>query len=123
MNLTLLIGRITKDIEVKTVNSTSVTRFTLAVDRMKNDEADFISCKAFGKTAELLGKYCGKGSLIAISGSIRTGSYESNGRKVYTTDVIADRVQFLSKRMEEADEHLPDAFTVAESLEQDELPF
>lgn len=120
MNLAMLIGRITKDIEVKNAGGTSATRFTLAVDRMKNDEADFISCKAFGKTAELLGKYCGKGSLIAISGSIRTGSYEQNGRKVYTTDVIADRVQFLSKRIEEADETLPGAFIDAE---QDDLPF
>ena len=87
MNNIVLIGRITKDPELKyTNNGKGNTRFTLAVQRNK-DEADFINCVAWEKTAENIAEYFKKGSQIAVQGSIRTGSYEKDSRTVYTTDV------------------------------------
>lgn len=97
MNNVLLIGRLVKDVESKfTEEGKSISRLTLAVNRMKKDEADFISCTAFGKTAEVLINYTQKGSQIAIQGNIRTGSYEKDGTKVYTTEVVIQRVELLS---------------------------
>lgn len=100
MNNVVLIGRLTKDIELRNTQNSVVTEFTLAVNRKKREEADFISCQAWGKTAENMNKYVHKGDEIAISGRIQTGSYEKDGIKHYTTKVIADIVQFLggSKR-------------------------
>lgn len=98
MNQVILMGRLTKDIEIRYTNTQkAVGTFTLAVDRSGKDKgADFIRCIAFEKTAELLDKYSGKGKRVLIEGSIRTGSYESKeGRTVYTTDIIANRVQFI----------------------------
>jgi len=102
MNKVFEIGRLTKDIELRYstgANQTAVARFTLAVDRIGKDKgADFIGCVAFGKTAELMDRYLSKGSKVAVEGHIQTGSYEKDGRKVYTTDVIVDRVEFLSSQ-------------------------
>ena len=102
MNKTVLIGRLTKDIEIRYStgqNPTAVARFTLAVDRIGKDKgADFISCVAFGKTAELMDRFVSKGNKVGISGSIRTGSYEKDGRKIYTTDVVVNEVEFLSSQ-------------------------
>ena len=97
MNQVTLIGRLVRD--PKTNEARTVASFTVAVDRMKKDDgADFINCKAFGKTAENVLKYCCKGKPVAILGRIQTGSYEGrDGKTVYTTDVIADRVEFLPK--------------------------
>jgi len=97
MNSVSLTGRLTKDPEVRYSQANmAIARFTLAVDRpMKKDEADFIPVTCFGKTAELVEKYIQKGRLVGVTGRIQTGSYEKDGRKVYTTDVIADRVEFL----------------------------
>jgi len=98
MNSVSLIGRLTRDIELKQAGETTVARFILAVDRRyKKDgqqSADFISCVAFGKTAEFLSKYFQKGNKLALNGRIQTGSYDKNGEKVYTTDIIADSVEF-----------------------------
>lgn len=101
MNCVLLIGRTTRDIELRyTQNQTAVARFTLAVDRHDKDKnSDFISCIAFGKTAEAMNRYVSKGNKIAVSGRIQTGSYTNkDGQKVYTTDVIADRVEFIESK-------------------------
>ena len=102
MNSVSLTGRLTKDPEVRYgASGNAVAKFTLAVDRaFKRDgeqTADFISITCFGKTAELVEKYVGKGRLVGVTGRIQTGSYEKDGRKVYTTDVVADRVEFLGK--------------------------
>lgn len=98
MNSVSLIGRLTRDIELRQAGETTVAHFTLAVDRRyKKDgqqSADFISCVAFGKTAEFLSKYFQKGNKLALNGRIQTGSYDKNGEKVYTTDIIADSVEF-----------------------------
>ena len=105
MNSVVLIGRLTKDVDLRySNNQTAVGRFTLAVDRHDKDKnCDFISCIAFGKSAELLDKYVKKGNKVAISGRIQTGSYTNKeGRQVYTTDIVAERVEFIeSKKQEE----------------------
>lgn len=102
MNHVNLIGRVTRDVEVRyTQDNTAVARFTLAVDRRKKDEADFISCIAFGKTAELIGKYISKGRQVGVGGRIQTGSYTNReGQKVYTTDVVVDDVTFIGSKEE-----------------------
>ena len=130
VNSVVLCGRITKDLELrKTQNDISVTSFTLAVNRKyaKNNEvtADFISCQAWRKTAELICQYCNKGSLIAVEGRIETGSYDKDGVRHYTTEVICDSVTFLdTKKQEEKPtekvEELPNG-NIDVSLE--DLPF
>ena len=99
MNNVVLIGRLTRDPEVRYAASTqmAVARFSLAVDRGGRDKgADFINCVAFGKTAELMEKYTAKGLRLAVQGHIQTGSYDKqDGTKVYTTEVVADRVEFI----------------------------
>lgn len=103
-NVTVLIGNLTKDVELRQTNSgVAVARFTLAVQRQfKNangeKETDFIQCQAWKKTAELLAQYCQKGSKIAVRGSIRTGSYEKDGARVYTTEVVAEDIEFLTPK-------------------------
>ncbi|MFQ9672104.1 MAG: single-stranded DNA-binding protein [Clostridium paraputrificum] len=99
MNKVVLIGRLTKDPELRYAagSGTAVTRFTIAVNRQfKKDEADFINCVAFGKTAETISQYLTKGRQIAVTGSIRTGSYDAqDGTKRYTTDVAVESFEFI----------------------------
>ena len=99
MNKVILIGRLTKDPELRYAagSGTAVCRFTVAINRQfKKDETDFINCVAFGKTGETIAQYITKGRQIAVTGSIRTGSYESNsGEKRYTTDVVLDGFEFI----------------------------
>lgn len=98
-----MIGRLTKDPELRYTSGTqmAVATFTLAIDRGKDKNgeskgADFPRVMVFGKSAENCEKFLKKGRLVGIQGRIRTGSYENDyGNKVYTTDVIADRVEFL----------------------------
>ena len=103
MNNVVLIGNITRDIELRT-GKTELASFTLAVQRrFKQDgeyKSDFISCKCFGKTAEFVSKYFGKGSKIALTGNIQTGRYEKDGTTIYTTEVIVDNVEFVEKKQE-----------------------
>ena len=97
MNSVTLVGRLTKDPQIQwTKNGKCVAKFTLAVDRQK-DEADFIRITAWDKTAELVEKFLNKGRQVAINGRIQTGSYEGKNGTVYTTEVIADRVEFLGR--------------------------
>lgn len=105
INSVSLTGRITKDLEKhETGKGTSVVNFSLAVDRRRKNangdrEADFISIQAWGLTADLLCKYCGKGSLIGIEGRIQTRDYENNqGQRVYVTEVVAENVTFLDSK-------------------------
>ncbi|MDY2632395.1 MAG: single-stranded DNA-binding protein [Clostridium sp.] len=99
MNKVVLIGRLTKDPDLNFAagSGTAVTRFTLAVTRpFKKEETDFINCKAFGKTAETIAQYITKGRQLAVTGSIRTGSYDANdGTKRYTTEIIVDSFEFI----------------------------
>lgn len=104
MNKCILMGRITKDAEIRATDSTTVVRFTLAVDRRFAKEeakqtADFISCVAFGKTAEFIGKYGLKGTKFVVEGPIQTGSYTNkNGDTVYTTEVAVKNVEFAESK-------------------------
>ena len=106
MNKVTLIGRLTKNPEVRYStgqNPTAVARYTLAVDRKyKRDNeptADFINCIAFGKNGEFAEKYLLKGTKIAISGRIQTGSYTNkDGNKVYTTDVVVEEQEFCESK-------------------------
>ncbi len=97
MNKSILIGRLTKDPELTYTNTgTAIARFSLAVDRQTKDKgADFINIVVFNKQAENCNKYLHKGQKTAIEGHIHTGSYDKDGRKVYTTEVVADRVEFI----------------------------
>ncbi len=107
MNAVVLIGRTTRDIDLRrTGNGTAVASFTLAVNRdfktQDGQEADFIQCVAWKKTAELLEQYVHKGDKIALNGSIRTRNYEDNyGKKVYVTEVLANHVEFLETKNRE----------------------
>jgi len=103
MNKSILIGRLTRDPEVRGEGDHKSARFTLAVDRGGKDAgADFISCVAFRKTADLIEQYISKGTRIGIEGHINTGSYTNkDGNKVYTTDVIVDRLEFLESKRDE----------------------
>ena len=102
MNQVCLIGRLTRDVELRYTagSQTAVATMTLAINRPKREgqeqEADFPRVTVFGKQAENCEKFLAKGRLVGIQGRLQTGSYDDkNGNKVYTTDVIADRVEFL----------------------------
>lgn len=105
MNRTILVGRLVKDVELKyTPNGKAVGNFTLAVNRpFKNQqgeqEADFIRCQVWGKAAENLANYMGKGSQVGVDGRIQTRSFDGqDGKKVFVTEVVADSVQFLESK-------------------------
>ena len=111
LNKVILIGRVTRDLELRhTQSGIANVSFSLAVDkglsRQKREEfeaqnrptADFPRIVVWGQMAENLARYCGKGSQIAVVGRVETGSYEDNdGKTVYTTDIVAENVEFLSK--------------------------
>ena len=133
MNNTVLTGRLTRDPDVRYKEDLAIARFTLAVARPKvngkESTSDFPSIIAFGKTAEMAEKYLTKGKLIAIIGRIQTGNYtDKDGKKVYTTDVVAEKIEFLeSKRNEESKSEpreeqakIPEGF---EQITDDQIPF
>lgn len=131
MNLVALIGRITRDTEARTTaGGTSVCKFTIAVQRkFKNQdgnyEADFINCVAFGKTSTFIETYFNKGDMISVVGSIQTGSYEKDGRRIYTTDVIVNEAGFVGSKKESPsdmeDDEIPSNFEEVDDM--DSLPF
>lgn len=133
MNNVNLIGRLTKAPELRYIpeSQSAVATFTIAVDRTSKDKgADFIRITVFGKPAENCEKYLDKGRLVAIQGHIQTGSYKNkDGQTVYTTDVIAERVEFLEwgeKKQEYAEEGsqvrpiIPEGF---QAVDDDDIPF
>lgn len=135
MNKVILCGRLTRDPEVRYSAGNEpmcIAKYTLAVDRKgskkSEQNADFISCVAFGKTAEFNEKYCKQGTKLIIEGHVQTGSYTNkNGQKVYTTDVIVDAQEFAeSKKTEERPETQPasgDGFMNIPDGIPEELPF
>lgn len=110
MNKVVLIGRLTREPEIRYSqgeSATAIARFSLAVDRRfkktGEQEADFINCVAFGKTAEFMEKYIGKGTKIACIGRIQTGSYTNKeGQKVYTTDIVVEEIEFAESKTSNA---------------------
>lgn len=121
MNNVILIGRITKALALcKTQSGKSWVKFTLAVDR-QGEGADFIGCTAWGKTAENMANYLSKGAKIAAAGRIQTDSYEKDGRKIYTTTVVCNNVQFLDgKKVQQADS---EEYSVPEEIDDESLPW
>ena len=134
MNSVQLIGRLTRDPEIRyTDGGASIARFGLAVDRRFKQEngadADFINIVAFGKTAEFIEKYFHKGMKIALNGRIQTGSYtDKDGKKVYTTDIVAENVEFCESKGTYANNYATapasdgDFMNVPDGID-DELPF
>lgn len=103
INKVILVGRITKDPALrKTQNGTSVVSFTLACNRRvpsQGQDADFINCVAWNKTADFMAQYVRKGALLGIEGRIQTRNYDDkDGKRVYVTEVVADSVQFLESK-------------------------
>lgn len=113
-NQVFLIGRITKNIELRaTKNGINTANVNLAVNReFKNSEGvyetDFINVTTYKHIAEMVSEYCKKGDLIGIHGRIQTGSYEKEGKKVYTQEIIADKISFLSSKSTEIKEKQED---------------
>ena len=131
MNIVSLIGRMTKDVELRrTGEDKAVAHFRLAVNRdYKNEqgeyEADFINCVAFGKQGEIISKYVHKGDKFAVVGRLKTGDYEADGgKKVYYTDVIVEKFDFLErkKQTEDTSENSSGEFEPIEG-DDEQLPF
>ena len=136
MNQVNLIGNLTKDVELRyTTNQNAIARFTLAVnDRRKNqqtgeweDNPSFIPVVVFGKQAENAERFLSKGSKAGVTGRIQTGSYEKDGQRIYTTDVIATNVEYLNSRPQSAPagqngymQTEPNGFT---ALQEDDVPW
>ena len=139
MNKVILMGRLTRDPEVRYTqgdNAMAIARYSLAVDRrFKRDgepDADFINCVAFGKSGEFAEKYLKKGTKIAVVGRIQTGSYTNkDGQKVYTTDVVVEEQEFAeSKNSGSSDNNQSapvnkntDFMNIPDEIEDSELPF
>ena len=129
MNSVILIGRLTKDPELKYTagSQTAVVKVSIAIDRIGKDKgADFPRITIFGKQAENVDRYCHKGSLVGVQGRLQTGSYDDkNGNKVYTTDVIADRVEFLSYEKKDSTPGETDLVAEPEDFEMlnEDVPF
>lgn len=123
MNKVILLGRLTRDPDIRYTQGAepmAIARYTLAVDRRIRREgeaaADFISCVAFGKIAEVAEKYLNKGTKIIISGRLQTGSYtDRDGRKVYTTEVIVEDQEFAESKKSQND--------FMDMPEEENLPF
>lgn len=102
MNKVVLMGRLTKEPDVRYINELCIARYTLAVDRRFKKEgeptADFINIKVFGKPAEFAEKYFQKGMRVTVSGRIQTGSYEREGQKVYTIEVVVEEQEFAEDK-------------------------
>ena len=143
MNDVNLIGRLTRDPDVRygSQSQKAVARFSIAINRGKNKDgedmgADFPNIVCFGKTAEVVERYVAKGALIGVSGRLHTDSYEKDGKKIYTTEVYADRIDLLSKseasgssgkaksdegkKASSQQEDIPSGFS---SLTDDDVPF
>ena len=126
MNSVTLIGNLTKDNELQKTNSGKVyLRFTLAVNKM-GDGVDFINCIAWEKRAEVINEYTSKGSKIGIRGHISTGSYDdkTTGKKIYTTDIVADEIELLGAKHESKTEPKPQFDVGSKQVASpDDLPF
>lgn len=136
LNCAIVMGRLTSDPELRqTPSSVAVTRFTVAVDRgyVKQGEerkTDFITIVAWRQTAEFVCKYFKKGSMIAVRGAIQTGTYEKDGRKNYTFEIVADYVSFCGSKNESGTNSstMPNlsnctAEAFAAMADDDDLPF
>lgn len=103
MNRVILIGRLTKPIEMRRTNTgKDVGTFTLAVNRVGSENADYIRCTAWNKLASNMYQYTTTGSLVGVVGRLQSDSYEKNGEKVYTLDLVVEECQFLGGKKKDA---------------------
>ena len=143
MNKCMLVGRLTRDPEVRYSqgeNTSAIARFSIAINRRfknaeGNYEADFINCVAFGKSGEFVEKYFRKGMAIGVTGRIQTGSYTNkDGVKVYTTDVIVEEAEFVESKgsgtnisaansATQATENQAGFMNIPDGVEDEGLPF
>lgn len=132
MNRVILIGRLTKDPEIRTSNNYTIASFSLAVDRkFKREgetEADFFNCTAFNKTAEFVEKYCKKGTKMVVEGRIQNDNYEKDGVKHYGVKIMVDSLEFAESKSSNNTpsakaEITGDEFVDAASALTEELPF
>jgi single-strand DNA-binding protein len=129
MNKVSLIGRLTKDVEVRYTQTTNtmVANFTLAVKRRMAKEgeqqADFINCIAWGKTAEFVSKYFKKGNQLGACGRIQTRTWEDNGQKHYATEVIVEEIYFTESKKDEPTDVTSDIYEGTMTAEDTDLPF
>ena len=128
MNTVQLLGRMVKDPDINVTSNTTVAKFTLAVNRFKKGEADFINCVAFGKTAENIANFFFKGNQIAIKGRIQTGSYDAqDGTKRYTTDVVVEGFDFIDGNKKDnntsSDENLNNSLMEEMGGDEGDIPF
>lgn len=148
MNVVALIGNLTRDPEVRYTNDhMAIASFSIAINRPPKKDgteggADFPRVTVFGKQAENCERFLHRGSKVGIVGKIQTGSYEKDGQRVYTTDIVADRVEFLGRPQEanaaqdqnvidfqnrQADNHTPapaaQASNAWEAIKDDDIPF
>lgn len=122
MNQVNLIGNLTRDVELRyTADQKPIARFSIAVDDGygENKKTSYIPVVVFGKQAENADRFLSKGSKVAVVGRIQTGSYEKDGRTVYTTDVIANNVEYLSTRTAEKEPE-PSGFA---AMREDDVPW
>ena len=132
MNKAILMGRLTRDPEVRYTQGESqmaIARYTLAVDRRFNrnngegETADFISCVAFGKAGEFAEKYFRKGTKVAVTGRIQTGSYTNkDGAKVYTTDVVVEEQEFAESKNNNSNSTSSESYQAAPSRNTQSVP-
>lgn len=138
MNKVLMMGRVSKDIEVRysqAAEPMAVVKFSIAVARkfkkQGEPDADFFNCVAFGKTGENIEKFFSKGRMIMVVGTLKTGSYEKDGRKIYTTDIVVDEFFFTGEKKDDApttgatqaSAPTNGFYAIDQDLEMDDMPF
>ena len=131
MNEVILIGRLTRDPEIRTAqDGLTIARYSLAIDRQtKEKQADFFRCVTFGKNAEFVERYLKKGTKVAVTGRLQSGSYtDRDGRKVYTVEVVTENHEFVeskaaAERNEQQIETSADGFMNIPDGIDEELPF
>lgn len=131
MNKVILIGRLTRDPEIRTAqDGLTIARYSLAIDRQtKEKQADFFRCVTFGKNAEFVERYLKKGTKVAVTGRLQSGSYtDRDGRKVYTVEVVTENHEFVeskaeAERNEQQIETSADGFMNIPDGIDEELPF
>jgi single-strand DNA-binding protein len=110
MNISIILGRLTKTPEIKTsANGTKLLNFTLAVNKKykDQDQTSYINCVAFNKTAEIIAQYTEKGSKVIVEGEIQTRSYDKDGIKVYTTEIITNQITIIDFKSKDAQQDAP----------------
>ena len=132
MNKVILMGRLTKDPDIKYVtdNNIACCKFSIAVPRIKKDEADFLNCVAWRQTGEIVAKYFTKGARILVEGAIQTRNYEKDGQKIYITEILVSQVHFCESKKNNNSDNIPDNYYPGNyengdgaNLDDNELPF